>query len=62
MNNKYIKPVIQVASIYDSEELLGSSATEVQSNAGITGAGPNGTIIGGSEPARSRTHSIWEEE
>lgn len=62
MNKKpYQQPALRVVAINIRHQLLsGSPVNKVGGNAGLTGAGDDGTITGGSGPARSRSNSGWD--
>ena len=63
MNKKaYQKPAMQAVTINIRHQLLNTSVNNVAGNAGLTGAGDDGTITGGSGPARSRDFSGWDDE
>ena len=64
MNKKeYMKPQMQAVTINIRHQLLQAShLNSVGGNAGLTGAGDDGTITGGSGPARSRNFSGWDDE
>ena len=59
----YQKPALRAVIINIRHQLLqASSVNSVGGNAGLTGAGDDGTITGGSGPARSRNFSGWDDE
>ena len=59
----YQKPALRAVIINIRHQLLQASrVNSVGGNAGLTGAGDDGTITGGSGPARSRNFSGWDDE
>ncbi|MCR4921839.1 MAG: hypothetical protein K5945_09085 [Bacteroidaceae bacterium] len=63
MKKTYQQPSLQVVKIQHTQLLCTSDPVQsVSGNSGLTGAGANGEIIGGSGPSRVRGRSVWDEE